>query len=159
MKKFNATVFKILGKNKAFADSVGSLLVEGFHLLGLFAIGSAIVWAATKAFLVMVSTGHVGVEDILLLFIYLELGAMIGIYFKTNRMPVRFLIYVAITALTRLLIGLVNAEHLQPRMDLLIVTGAIFILSVCVLILRFGSFRFPSDKEYIDRADMDVRES
>ncbi len=36
------------------------------------------------------------------LFIYLELGAMVGIYFKTNHMPVRFLIYIAITALTRL---------------------------------------------------------
>ena len=156
MKKFNASVFRILNRNKEFADSVGTLLVEGFHLLGLFAIGATIVWAAAKAFLGMVVKGHVGVEDILLLFIYLELGAMIGIYFKTNRMPVRFLIYVAITALTRLLIGLVNAEHLQPRMDLLIVTGAIFTLSVCVLILRYGSYRFPSDKKYMDPTDTDI---
>ncbi|MFC1357094.1 MAG: hypothetical protein G8D58_10720 [gamma proteobacterium symbiont of Phacoides pectinatus] len=42
-------------------------------------------------------------KDVLLLFIYLELGAMVGIYFKTKRLPVRFLIYIAITALTRLL--------------------------------------------------------
>jgi len=38
------------------------------------------------------------------LFIYLEIGAMIGIYFKTTRLPVRYLIYVAITALGRVLI-------------------------------------------------------
>ena len=44
--------------------------------------------------------GVASAEDILLLFIYLELGAMVGIYFRTNRLPVRFLIYVAITALT-----------------------------------------------------------
>jgi hypothetical protein len=56
--------------------------------------------------------GHIKIDDILLLFIYLELGAMVGIYFKTNHMPVRFLIYVAITALTRLLIS--NVSHHNP---------------------------------------------
>lgn len=54
----------------------------------------------------MIEEGHIKIDDILLLFIYLELGAMVGIYFKTNHMPVRFLIYVAITALTRLLISM-----------------------------------------------------
>jgi len=33
----------------------------------------------------MVEKGHITIDDILLLFIYLELGAMVGIYFKTNR--------------------------------------------------------------------------
>ena len=155
----HSAALKLLEKIKRFADDTGSLLVEGFHLLALFAIGATIVWAGAQAFLGMVKQGHVGVEGILLLFIYLELGAMIGIYFKTNSMPVRFLIYVAITALTRLLIGLVNVEHLQPRVDLLIVTGAIFTLSVCVLILRYGSYRFPSDKKYMDPADTDITES
>jgi phosphate starvation-inducible membrane PsiE len=36
------------------------------------------------AFLGMLEKGHITVDDILLLFIYLELGAMVGIYFKTN---------------------------------------------------------------------------
>jgi hypothetical protein len=30
---------------------------------------------------------------------------MVGIYFKTNHMPVRFLVYVGITAFTRLRVG------------------------------------------------------
>ena len=54
-------------------------------------------------FLSMIEFGSAKIEDILLLFIYLELGAMVGIYFKTKHMPLRFLIYVAMTALTRLL--------------------------------------------------------
>src|SRR5690606_14939219 len=86
------------------AQSLGNLLVESFHYLALFAIGGITAWASVVAFLGMLEKGHVTVDDILLLFIYLELGAMVGIYFKTNHMPVRFLIYVAITALTRLLI-------------------------------------------------------
>ena len=84
-----------------FADMVGKLLVDGFHYLALFAIGGAIVWSAVHAFIGMAAAGRASIDDILLLFIYLELGAMVGIYFKTNHMPVRFLIYVGITALTR----------------------------------------------------------
>ncbi len=59
-------------------------LVEAFHYLALFAIGAATAWAALMAFLDMVGKGSASVDDILLLFIYLELGAMVGIYFKTN---------------------------------------------------------------------------
>lgn len=153
-----STISQLSERIKKFADDFGGFLVEGFHLLALFSIGGTIVWAACLAFATMITKGHVSVEDVLLLFIYLELGAMVGIYFKTNRMPVRFLIYVAITALTRLLIGLVNVEHHKPGYDLLIVTGAIFSLTICVLILRYGSYRFPTDRKYIDSLDQDVEE-
>ena len=93
-------------------DPIGYLFTEVFHLLGLFAIGAATVWAATKAFLEMATKGHATIEDLLLLFIYLEIGSMVGIYFRTNHMPVRFLLYVGITALTRHMIGYVQAESI-----------------------------------------------
>jgi phosphate starvation-inducible membrane PsiE len=66
------------------AESLGNLFVETFHYLALFAIGAVTAWAAVMAFLGMLEKGHITVDDILLLFIYLELGAMVGIYFKTN---------------------------------------------------------------------------
>lgn len=132
-----------LGFVRRRAEKFGNVLVEGFHLLGLFAIGAATVWAAAIAFTAMMRKGGASIEDLLLLFIYLEIGAMVGIYFKTNHMPVRFLIYVAITALTRHLVGYVNAQH-KPEMDLLITAGAIFILAISVLVLRYASFKFPS---------------
>ncbi|MCH7865391.1 MAG: phosphate-starvation-inducible PsiE family protein [Proteobacteria bacterium] len=125
----------------AFGEAAGNLLVDSFHLLALFAIGGTIVWAAVLAFQGMVEGGVATIEDILLLFIYLELGAMVGIYFKTNHMPVRFLIYVAMTALTRLLIGSVNVEHVVDT-RILIVTVAILILALAVLVVRYGSSRF-----------------
>jgi len=130
----------------------GALLVDAFHYLALFAIGAAIVWSAIYAF-VSISTAksHASIEDILLLFIYLELGAMIGIYFKTNHMPVRFLIYVAITALTRVLIGDVQAHH-NPDWSMLIVSGAILILALANLVVRYSSARFPSPASSIDKA-------
>ena len=68
------------------AESLGNLFVETFHYLALFAIGAVTAWAAVMAFLGMLDKGHITVDDILLLFIYLELGAMVGIYFKTNQL-------------------------------------------------------------------------
>ena len=121
----------------------GGVLVDAFHYLALFVIGGAIVWSAAHAFFGMAFKGHASIEDILLLFIYLELGAMVGIYFKTNHMPVRFLIYVAITALTRLLIGDIQAHH-RPDWGIVMVAGAILLLALANLVVRYGSARFPS---------------
>ena len=66
------------------AESLGNLFVESFHYLALFAIGAVTAWAAVMEFLGMVEKGNITIDDILLLFIYLELGAMVGIYFKTK---------------------------------------------------------------------------
>jgi protein PsiE len=125
---------------KAIADVVGTLLVDAFHYLALFAIGATTVWSAAAAFFGMVGKGRAELSDILLLFIYLELGAMIGIYFKTTELPVRYLIYIAITALGRVLIEIVGAEH-RTGTDLLIVAGAILALSFAVLVLRYALAR------------------
>ena len=141
MKKFKLRVLEFNSKIEGAADSLGNSLVNIFHLLALFAIGGAVVWSAVFAFLEMVAVGTASVEDILLLFIYLELGAMVGIYFKTNHMPVRFLIYVAITALTRMLIEIVSDVN-SPHGEILSVVGSIVLLTLAVLVLRFGSHKF-----------------
>jgi phosphate starvation-inducible membrane PsiE len=125
------------------AETLGKMLVDAFHYLALFAIGGTIVWSAVVAFLGMGAKGHAAIDDILLLFIYLELGAMVGIYFKTNHMPVRFLIYVAMTALTRLLISDVQLHH-PPDMGIVLVSGAILLLALATLVIRYGSSKFPS---------------
>jgi len=125
---------------KANADAVGTLLVDAFHNLALFAIGATTVWSGATAFFGMVEKGRAQLSDLLLLFIYLEIGAMIGIYFKTTELPVRYLIYIAITALGRVLIEVVSAEH-RTGTDLLILTGAILVLSLAALVLRIASGR------------------
>lgn len=134
------------------ANNVGNFLVRVFHYLALFAIGSAIVWSAFFAFLEMAKKTSASIEDILLLFIYLELGAVVGIYFKTNHMPVRFLIYVAITALTRMLLEYLNNWHNAVsnsnfHYDILIICGGIVLLSISIIVLRYSSFNYPSDKK------------
>jgi protein PsiE len=88
----------------------------------------------------MFSKGRAELSDIILLFIYLEIGAMVGIYFKTTRLPVCYLIYIAMTALGRVLIEVGGAEHKTGK-DLLIVAGAILVLSSAVLVLRLASYK------------------
>jgi hypothetical protein len=68
---------------------------------------------------------------------------MVGIYFKTNHMPVRFLIYVAITAVTRLIIDLVNTQH-EADMAILLMGLTILILALANAIVRYASYKYPS---------------
>ena len=131
----------------------GNKLSDTFHYLALFAIGALVVWSAGVEYLRVVGRGSARIDDILLLFIYLELGAMVGIYFKTRKLPVRFLIYVAITALTRMLVGIIQADHELlhemkiedlPVMPLVWISVAILVLAGANLVIRFGSHRYPA---------------
>lgn len=128
-------------RTRALVDPVGHFLSEAFHFLGLFAIGGATVWSAVKAFIAMSEKGHASIEDLLLLFIYLEIGSMVGIYFRTNHMPVRFLLYVGITALTRHLIVYVQTDSV-PDFGVLILAGGTLILALAVLVIRYATFHY-----------------
>lgn len=125
-------------------EHLGDRLVDFFHVIGLFVIGASIVWASWMEVIVIVKHGGPSIQDVLLLFIYLELGAMVGIYFKTKSLPVRYLIYIAVTALTRILA--IDAKEMEDR-HMLVVTGSILLLCLSVLILRFGSARLSVKNE------------
>ncbi len=134
---------------RQIVDPLGYFASEGFHLLGLFAILAVTVFAGAQAFLRMVAERAASIEDLLLLFIYLEIASMVGIYFRTNHMPVRFLLYVGITALTRHMIGYVQKDA-PPDTGILILAGATLILAVAVLVVRYASAVYgsgPANKE------------
>jgi protein PsiE len=120
-------------------DRLGNSLVSGFQIAALFVIGATIVWSAAHDYSEMVRIGRARLDDILLLFIYLELGTMVGIYFKTERLPVLFLLYIAITAMTRFLAIDIKA---LPIESLLIVTGSILVLTLAVMVLQVATSKF-----------------
>ena len=136
------TKTKLLGHIEKWTDLIGNLFVALFHRVTLFGIGAATVWSSGETFYMILQKGTATIQDLLLLFIYLEIGAMVGIYFKTNRMPVRFLIYVAITAVTRLIIDLVN-KH-EANMEILLLGTTILILALANALVRYASNKFPS---------------
>ncbi|MBV2120306.1 MAG: phosphate-starvation-inducible PsiE family protein [Candidatus Thiodiazotropha sp. (ex Ctena orbiculata)] len=131
-------------KSFQIIEKLGDILVETFHIVGLFVIGATVVWSGVVAYMEMVSHGHATLKDILLLFIYLELGAMVGIYFKTRRLPVQFLIYIAITALTRLLT--IDIKQM-PNENILTITGAILMLTFAILVLRYRHSQAKGEQE------------
>ena len=137
-------------KMHSIADAFGNLLVDGFHFVALFAILLTIIVSAALTFSEMLANRSILVEDILLLFIYLELGVMVGIYFKTNHMPVRFLLYVAITALTRMIVGEIQVSH-EPNIAILYASAAILLLAISNFVIRFASNKYPSEQEKIMR--------
>ncbi|HES77324.1 MAG TPA: hypothetical protein ENO09_10030 [bacterium] len=129
--------------NSKIVDRVGNGVMAILHNLMLFVIAIATVWSALGEFShIFTLTAAPTLKDILLLFIYLEVLAMVGIYFRTHRLPVRFLVYIAVTALTRILV--VDVKTME-YVEIMVFTGAIMLLTLAVLVLKFASARYPSN--------------
>jgi len=131
---------------------IGNVLVDAFHYLALFIIGATIVWSAAYEYLQMMGKGYAELKDILLLFIYLEMGAMIGIYFKTHRLPVQFLIFIAITALSRHLV--IDVQHVSDSFHLYLlitISGSIVLLSGALFVLTFTATKYGRPEDDVNR--------
>ncbi len=148
-----------MGEKSQIIQKIGDYFVDIFHYIALFGIGATIVWSAVHEYLQMLRAGYATLEDILLLFIYLELGAMVGIYFKTHRLPVQYLIYIAITGLSRHLVIDVQEVTDNFHMYLLLgISGAIVTLSLAILILTYTERKLSSpddDQQLSNRSPKD----
>ncbi len=122
--------------------------LDTVEYLGLITIALATTVAMYQEVVVMVGRGSVALADLLLMFLYLEVLAMIGQYFKSGQLPVRFPMYIAMVALARYLI-LDLKEMNEWRM--LAVAGAIFLLTVGVLVIRYGHVRFPYNEDHSEK--------
>jgi protein PsiE len=132
-------------------DQLGNSLIEIFHIVGLFVIGGTIVWSAVGEYLIIMQQEHgfATLKDILLLFIYLELGAMTGIYFKTHRLPVIFLIFIAITAITRFLVIDMKSLVTLDKFNLILMVLSILVLTFAAGVLRYSEKNHQSKDESI----------
>lgn len=132
-------------------------MVDLFHNLALFVIGATIVWSAVYEYMGIMKDGYAGLKDILLLFIYLELGAMVGIYFKTHRLPVQFLIYIAITALSRHLVIDVQKVSDDFHLYLLLsITASITLLSLSILVLTYTVKKYGRPEDDVEPDSSDI---
>lgn len=82
-----------------------------------------------------------------MLFIFMELGAMVGIYFKTNRLSARFLVYVTITALTR--VHVIDIKSMDNA-TILTITGAIVMLTASIFVPWAGTHWYGGDTDEED---------
>jgi protein PsiE len=107
--------------------------------IGLTVITIATVIAGYIEVSQMMSAGSVTLADLLLMFLYLEILAMVGMYFESGKLPVRFPIYIAIVALARYLV--LDMKNLD-MWHMLGVAAAILLLTLAVLALRYGHVRY-----------------
>jgi len=115
------------------------LLLLAEHI-GLLVIAFATAVAMAAEVMVMVNAMQVTLADLLLLFLYLEVFAMVGAYYRSGKLPVRFPLYIGMVALARYLI--LDIKGMEDW-RMLAITGSILLLTVAVLVVRFGHVHYP----------------
>lgn len=112
-----------------------------FEIIGLVIIALATIYAGFTEVTHMVRTATVTLGDLLLLFLYLEVLAMVAIYLDSGKLPIRLPLYIAIIAMARYLI--LEMKELS-EWEMLAVGFTIILIALAVLALRYGSLKFPS---------------
>ena len=97
----------------------------------LIFIAFATVFATVQEIIVLVENKRVLLADLLLLFIYTEVLGMVAAFYRSNRIPVTLPLFIAMTALARLII----LQGKEPS-DLLYEAGAIVLVALACLIIR-----------------------
>lgn len=112
--------------------------------IGLTLIVVATVIAVAQEVITIYEARRVALADLLLLFIYMEVIAMVAIYIESGQLPVRVPLYIALVALARFLILEMKA---LDWLQLLAVAGAALLLALTVLVIRYGHVRYPYTRE------------
>ena len=105
------------------------------------------VLATFEEVLKIYHANSVQLADLLLLFIYTEVLGMIGIFFVSNRIPITLPIFIAMTAISRLII--LQGKEMDMSF-LLYEAGAILVLAIAVLVVRYKplkSYSYQTDDE------------
>ena len=118
------------------------------EVIGLILIAIATVFAGVVELLKMVTSMEVTLGDLLLMFLYLEVLAMVAIYLDSGKLPIRFPMYIAIIALARyLILDMKNLDSWQ----MVSIGATMFIIGITVIIIRYGHLRLP----YLDSQNLE----
>ena len=121
-------------------NRIGHQLLTWVQDIGLIVIAVSTVVAVGIEIQVMFENGTVTLADLLLLFIYLEVLAMVSIYLESGKLPVRIPLYIAIVALARYLV--LDMKGMDPW-KIVGISAAALVLALTVLVIRFGHLKFP----------------
>jgi protein PsiE len=92
-------------------------------------------YAVIVEIITVVSIRAVKLTDLLLLFIYAEVLGMVAAFYKFRKIPITVPIFIAITALCRLII--LQGKGINT-IDLLYESGAILLLALSALVIRWN---------------------
>ncbi|MBK1693345.1 phosphate-starvation-inducible E [Chromatium weissei] len=107
-----------------YIEKVVLVVVGGLALIGI----GELVW-------IIFQHREVSLQDLLMMFIYIEIMAMANIYFLRRAVPFTYPMFIAVTALSRLIV--LQGKNIAPE-NLLYESGAILLVCIAILVVRFS---------------------
>lgn len=131
--------------NAISAIEKGILILIVILTLGAVGIELGVVW----------ENRSIQIADILLLFLYTEVISMVGSFYRSRTIPVIYPIFIAITALARLIV--LQSKDMAPEV-ILYEALAIFVLDLAALALRYAPLEIVTDPDEKAETDAEVVE-
>ena len=109
-------------------------IVKQIQLITLIIILISTIIAIGSELYQMFKIQKVTLADLLLLFLYLEVLAMIRVFWESQSIQITLPLFIAITALSRFII--LQGKSINPEI-LVYEAGAILLIAFAILVLRF----------------------
>ena len=110
------------------------IIVKAIEKILLATIAILTIIATVQEIVKIYEIGTVTLADLLLLFIYTEVLGMIGVFYASNRIPITLPLFIAMTAISRLII--LQGKGMDASV-LLYEAGAILIIAIACLVIRY----------------------
>jgi protein PsiE len=101
----------------------------------LFFIALLTVFSVGAEMYVVIQNGKIALTDLLLMFIYAEVLGMVAAFYQYRKIPITLPIFIAITALCRLII--LQGKGIST-VDLIYEGCAVLLLAISTLIIQYG---------------------
>ena len=115
-------------------QNIGTFIIELFEKSLLTIVALLTIIATLQELLAIFDARKVQLADLLLLFLYTEVLGMVGAFYKSKKIPITLPLFIAMTALARLII--LQGKEMEA-ITLLYEAGAILILALACLAIRF----------------------
>ena len=109
----------------------------------LFIIALFTIFSVGAEMYTVIQNGKIALTDLLLMFIYAEVLGMVAAFYQYRKIPITLPIFIAITALCRLII--LQGKGIST-VDLIYEGAAVLLLAISVLIIQYGK-KFTKDND------------
>jgi protein PsiE len=113
--------------------------IRNIQLVAVLAVLVATIIAFFVELSVMYATQTVGLADLLLMFIYIEVLGLVRSYWETRSVRITYPLVIAITALARYII--LQDKNSDPA-NLIYIALAILIVSIATVVIRFRNSKY-----------------
>ena len=113
--------------------------IRNIQLMAVLAVLVATIIAFFVELSVMYETQTVGLAELLLMFIYIEVLGLVRSYWETRSVRITYPLVIAITALARYII--LQDKNSDPA-NLIYIALAILIVSIATVVIRFRNSKY-----------------